>query len=80
MNLSGTDDNFRTHRLGGSISPAFAKIPTLKAINLSFQDLEGYIPDIFDSLGSLENFDVAGNKLKGPIPHSLVKVQSLLLL
>lgn len=49
----------------------------LKYLDLSRQNLQGSIPDIFDNLPGLEYLDLKGNLLSGSIPASFVKLSNL---
>lgn len=51
--------DFKGMGLNGTISPSFARLWTLKVINLSHNNLNGYIPEELTELRSLETIDVS---------------------
>ncbi|XP_073127305.1 receptor-like kinase TMK4 [Henckelia pumila] len=52
----------------GTISPAFAKLTSLRTLMLNDNKLTGTIPGVLTSLSQLQTFDVSKNNLSGPIP------------
>ncbi|KAI4378803.1 hypothetical protein MLD38_016233 [Melastoma candidum] len=54
--------------LSGTISPAFAKLTSLKSIYLNDNDLTGSIPSSLTTLPQLQTLDVSNNNLSGLVP------------
>ncbi|XP_047156834.1 LRR receptor-like serine/threonine-protein kinase RGI5, partial [Vigna umbellata] len=73
-------ENLNLH--GNSLSSSiphwlFGALSHLKFLDLSYNNLQGVIPDVLGNLTSLIALYMVGNQLKGPIPSSLGKVTSL---
>ena len=51
--------DFKGMALNGTISPSFARLRTLKVINLSHNNLNGNIPEELSELRNLETIDVS---------------------
>ncbi|KAF3545625.1 hypothetical protein DY000_02008648 [Brassica cretica] len=51
--------DFKGMALNGTISPSFARLRTLKVINLSYNNLNGDIPEELTELRNLETIDVS---------------------
>ncbi|KAH0733876.1 hypothetical protein KY285_009583 [Solanum tuberosum] len=55
-------------RLSGFISPAFAKLTSLRNLFLNDNNLTGSIPESLAALPMLLTLDVSNNNLSGPVP------------
>ncbi|KAJ0467785.1 putative protein kinase RLK-Pelle-LRR-IX family [Helianthus annuus] len=64
-----TSLNFGKRKFSGSISPALAKLTSLRSLSLNDNNLTGSIPKDLTSMPSLQLFDVSNNNLSGPIPE-----------
>ncbi|KAI4307681.1 hypothetical protein L6164_030843 [Bauhinia variegata] len=60
--------NFQRMGLTGTISPAFASLPSLQRIILADNNLTGTIPEKLTSLPLLTELNVANNQLYGKVP------------
>ncbi|KAL1826759.1 hypothetical protein ACET3Z_005171 [Daucus carota] len=63
-----TTVNFAKQHFGGTISPDFANLTSLRTLLLSDDDLKGSIPQSLTTLPDLQLLDVSNNNLSGPIP------------
>uniref|UniRef100_A0A7N0R8F6 non-specific serine/threonine protein kinase n=1 Tax=Kalanchoe fedtschenkoi TaxID=63787 RepID=A0A7N0R8F6_KALFE len=66
------------HSTGGVISPFIGNLSFLRAINLSGNRLEGFIPKEIRLLSRLEVFNVSYNSLQGGFPLQLTNCSRLL--
>ncbi|KAJ0852971.1 putative protein kinase RLK-Pelle-LRR-IX family [Helianthus annuus] len=64
-----TSLNFGKRKFSGTISPALAKLTSLRSLSLNDNNLTGSIPKDLTSMPSLQLFDVSNNNLSGPIPE-----------
>ncbi|XP_057956837.1 receptor-like kinase TMK4 [Malania oleifera] len=67
--------NFGKRYFGGTISPAFGNLTSLKSLSLNDNNLTGSIPDSLTSLKQLQTLDVSNNNLTGKIPVFLSSVK-----
>ncbi|KAF8044346.1 hypothetical protein BT93_A2362 [Corymbia citriodora subsp. variegata] len=74
--LNGTSNNDFT----GEISSSICQLSSLKVLDLSKNNLFGYMPPCFGDITNLMNLDLSNNKIQGPLPRSLVKCTNLLVL
>ncbi|KAK1592031.1 hypothetical protein Q3G72_018078 [Acer saccharum] len=66
-NITTISYNFRG--FSGTISPNFAKFPSLQRLLLRNNSLTGTIPNELTILSNLERLDVANNNLSGKVPN-----------
>ena len=60
------------NKLSGTLhDESFSNLEYLTRINLSFNELKGNIPNVFDTCEQLVELDLSGNHLTGTIPSSL---------
>ncbi|XP_062073798.1 receptor-like protein EIX1 [Humulus lupulus] len=55
----------------------FGKLLSLKWLDLSFNNLNGFLPETLASLSHLEHLDISKNQLSGTLPHSLGSLSNL---
>ncbi|MED6217351.1 hypothetical protein PIB30_016975 [Stylosanthes scabra] len=67
--------NLERQGLMGMITPEFANLTDLKALNLSGNNLTGSIPSSFVMLSQLESLDLSYNNLSGEIPEFPTRVK-----
>ncbi|PKI70248.1 hypothetical protein CRG98_009380 [Punica granatum] len=63
-----TSVTFAKQGFPGTISPAFAKLTSLRTLLLNNNNLTGSIPESLTTLSSLQVLDVSNNNLNGSIP------------
>ncbi len=63
------------NRFTGSIPTSLISLPKLLELRLEDNQFQGKIPGF--QLNSLQSFDVSNNKLEGPIPASLSRIDSI---
>ncbi|KAF8023549.1 hypothetical protein BT93_F0913 [Corymbia citriodora subsp. variegata] len=61
----------------GEISFSICQLSSLKVLDLSKNNLFGYMPPCFGDVTNLMNLDLSSNKIQGPLPRSLVKCTNL---
>ncbi|KAF8023550.1 hypothetical protein BT93_F0914 [Corymbia citriodora subsp. variegata] len=64
----------------GEISSSICQLSSLKVLDLSKNNLFGYMPPCFGDITNLMNLDLSSNKIQGPLPRTLVKCTNLLVL
>ncbi|KAG0477982.1 hypothetical protein HPP92_012701 [Vanilla planifolia] len=61
--------NFQNMGLNGTISPDFAKLPALRKLLLSNNNLTGVIPATLTGLAFLSDLDISHNMISGKVPN-----------
>ncbi|XP_073261631.1 uncharacterized protein [Populus alba] len=56
----------------GSLNDGIGNLSKLVKLDLSFNRFNGFLPDVFDQLETLELFSARSNKFSGQLPKSLV--------
>ncbi|KAG8075043.1 hypothetical protein GUJ93_ZPchr0006g42165 [Zizania palustris] len=65
------------NKLTGSIPASLATLKSLAAMSLNDNQLNGQLPDAFDSLVGLVNLDISSNNFTGVLPPSMKSLSSL---
>lgn len=64
--------------LSGEIKENFlTKFQTLRILDLSFNKMEGTLPDAFSSLSKMQDLNLAGNSFTGVLPESISALTNL---
>lgn len=65
VNLAGND------LIGSLDERCLTRLATLRQLDLSFNRLQGDLPDCFDTITKLQDLNLAGNRFEGSLPNSM---------
>ncbi|KAL5988362.1 hypothetical protein ACLOJK_036126 [Asimina triloba] len=75
--LSITSVDLSNLNITGTLSPALARLPSLRFLNLSNNVFSGFFPVQLATLQNLQVLDLYNNNLTGPLPVEVSKMQQL---